>query len=95
MFGLFKKSAKVETSGQFKADINALIKALGGAENIDQISACITRLRVSVKDFHLVDNKALKTLGAVDAIKVGSTIQAIFGTKSAEYAEELKALLNK
>lgn len=95
MFGLFKKSTKVEASGQFKADANEILNALGGVENIEQISACITRLRVSLKNLELVDIKGLKALGAVDAVKVGSTIQAIFGTKSAEYAEELKALLHQ
>ncbi|MDO4697141.1 MAG: PTS glucose/sucrose transporter subunit IIB [Pasteurellaceae bacterium] len=95
MFGFLKKKLNVELSEQGKADASLILKALGGAENIDQVSACITRLRVSLKDLNVVDVPALKHLGAVDAVKVGSTIQAIFGTKSAEYAEELKQLLAK
>lgn len=93
MFGLFKKSAKTESTGHFETDVNAVLTALGGAKNIKQVTACITRLRVTLADLSVVDSKALKNLGAVDVVKVGSTIQAIFGTKSAEYAAELNKLL--
>lgn len=95
MFGLFKKSEPAHTSGHFSADAAQILKALGGAENIENVTACITRLRVTLHDFSHVDHNALKELGAADAVKVGSTLQAIFGTKSAEYAAELQKLLAK
>ena len=95
MFGLFKKSAKTENTSTYQVDVTEILNALGGEENIEQVTACITRLRVALKDLAKVDSKALKKLGAADAVKVGSTIQAIFGTKSAEYAQELNRLLGK
>ncbi|MEK6343364.1 MAG: PTS transporter subunit EIIB, partial [Curtobacterium sp.] len=48
------------------ADIKAadIIAALGGAENIDEVEGCITRLRVEVEDGDLVDKAALQAAGA-------------------------------
>ena len=41
-----------------------ILAGLGGAENIVEIEACITRLRTEVEDGGLVDEKALKAAGA-------------------------------
>ena len=41
-----------------------ILAGLGGAENIVEIEACITRLRTEVEDGSLVDEKALKAAGA-------------------------------
>ncbi len=60
----------------------ALVQAFGGKENITNLDACITRLRVSVSDISKVDNIILKTLGAAGVVVSGSGVQAIFGTKS-------------
>ena len=48
------------------ADIKAadIIAALGGADNIDEVEGCITRLRVEVEDGDLVDKAALQAAGA-------------------------------
>ncbi len=60
----------------------ALVKAFGGKENITNLDACITRLRVSVGDVAKVDQAELKKLGAAGVVVAGSGVQAIFGTKS-------------
>ena len=59
-----------------------LVSAFGGKENIANLDACITRLRVSVKDIAKVDQAKLKSLGAAGVVVAGSGVQAIFGTKS-------------
>ena len=59
-----------------------LVSAFGGKENISNLDACITRLRVSVKDIAKVDQAKLKSLGAAGVVVAGSGVQAIFGTKS-------------
>ena len=41
-----------------------ILAGLGGAENIVEIEACITRLRTEVQDGSKVDEKALKAAGA-------------------------------
>ncbi len=59
-----------------------LVAAFGGKENITNLDACITRLRISVNSVEAVDQDKLKALGAAGVVVVGSGIQAIFGTKS-------------
>ncbi len=59
-----------------------LVHAFGGKENITNLDACITRLRVTVKDVSKVDQAKLKSLGAAGVVVAGSGIQASFGTKS-------------
>ena len=59
-----------------------LVHAFGGKDNITNLDACITRLRVSVKEVAKVDQSKLKSLGAAGVVVAGSGVQAIFGTKS-------------
>ncbi len=66
--------------------IDAIIEAFGGQDNIVDVDACITRLRVTVKDSKLVkDNAHWLTLGAKGVMINGTAIQAIYGGKAAEY----------
>ncbi|KEY91618.1 PTS system glucose-specific EIICB component [Candidatus Photodesmus blepharus] len=59
-----------------------LVSAFGGKDNILSLDACITRLRVSVVDAAVVDQDALKKLGASGVVVGSGGIQAVFGTKS-------------
>ena len=59
-----------------------LVAAFGGADNIRNLDACITRLRVDLHDPSRANADALKALGAAGVMKVGSGVQAIFGTRS-------------
>lgn len=63
-----------------------LIAAFGGRENLVNVDACITRLRMEVADKTKVDQARLKALGAAGVIEVGNNVQAVFGTQ----AEALK-----
>jgi glucose PTS system EIICB or EIICBA component len=66
-----------------------LVTAFGGKENITNLDACITRLRVSVADVGKVDQSELKSLGARGVVIAGSGVQAIFGTKSDNLKTEM------
>ena len=59
-----------------------LVLAFGGGDNIASLDACITRLRVAVRDPALVDERALAALGASGVMRVGKGVQAVFGTLS-------------
>jgi PTS system N-acetylglucosamine-specific IIC component len=67
-----------------------LIAAFGGRENLVNVDACITRLRMEVADKSKVDQARLKSLGAAGVIEVGNSVQAVFGTD----AEALKNDIN-
>lgn len=68
-----------------------IIALLGGRENITLVDACMTRLRVTVKDPEKVaDTAAWKAEGALGLVKKDNGIQAIYGPK----ADVLKSDIN-
>ena len=70
-----------------------LVLAFGGRDNITSLDACITRLRVAVKDPASVDQARLKALGAAGVMIVGNGIQAIFGPLSENMKGEMEDYL--
>ncbi len=61
----------------------AIISLLGEKENIEEVDACMTRLRVTVKDKSKVaDEAAWKKNGALGLILKDKGIQAIYGPKA-------------
>ena len=70
-----------------------VLSALGGKENLLSLDACITRLRVEVKDTAKVEDAKLKSLGASGVLKVGEHgVQAIFGAKAQFICNDLKKM---
>ncbi len=68
-----------------------IIALLGGRENITLVDACMTRLRVTVKDPEKVaDAAAWKAEGALGLVRKDNGIQAIYGPK----ADVLKSDIN-
>ncbi|WP_313808535.1 N-acetylglucosamine-specific PTS transporter subunit IIBC [Sphingobium sp.] len=69
----------------------AYLKALGGAANLDTIGACTTRLRLVVQDQALVDEAALKALGAVAVLRPSAqAVQVIIGPMADQISEEIR-----
>lgn len=68
-----------------------VLNLLGGKENIEDVDACITRLRVSVKDVKKVNKEGIKSLGATAVLEVQGGIQAIFGAM----ADPIKQRINE
>jgi glucose PTS system EIICB or EIICBA component len=66
-----------------------LVRAFGGRSNISSLDACITRLRVTLKDVTKASPEKLKALGAAGVVVVGDGVQAIFGTQSENLKTEL------
>jgi N-acetylglucosamine PTS system EIICBA or EIICB component len=74
----------------------AFIEALGGSDNIVETSACITRLRMTLKDSTHIDSAAFTALGASGVIKPDDkSIQIVLGTKAEKIAQEIRNLLNR
>ncbi|NFG63335.1 PTS glucose transporter subunit IIB [Clostridium botulinum] len=94
---LYTKADFQGKNGSAKSEIvekaPAVLAALGGEENIVSVDACITRLRVEVKDKAKVDKAELKTLGAAGVMEVGNGIQAIFGAKADGYKNAINDIL--
>ena len=79
--------------GEIAEKAPAVLAALGGEANIVSVDACITRLRVEVKDKSKVDKNELKSLGAAGVMEVGNGIQAIFGAKADGYKSAINDIL--
>ncbi len=78
-----------KTNGDSQAE--RIIALLGGRENITIVDACMTRLRVTVKDeTKVAEEQEWKKEGALGLIKKGNGIQAVYGPK----ADVLKSDIN-
>ncbi|SCK02219.1 EIICBA-Glc [uncultured Clostridium sp.] len=85
------EEVKVVTKDSMNETAAEVLKALGGKENIDDVDACITRLRVAVRDVSKVDKDRIKALGATAVLEVKGGVQAIFGAM----ADPLKQKINE
>lgn len=71
-----------------------ILAAIGGADNVMNIDACITRLRLILKDDRAVNDNTLRTLGAAGVMRLGKgAVQIVFGTKSESIKDDILKLL--
>ena len=77
----------------FDANSAAIAKGLGSKRNITSVDCCATRLRCSVADASLVDEKLLKATGAVGVIVKGTGVQVIYGPQVAVIKSNLETYL--
>ena len=77
----------------FDAKSAAIAKGLGSKRNITSVDCCATRLRCSVADASLVDEKILKATGAVGVIVKGTGVQVIYGPQVAVIKSNLETYL--
>jgi len=85
----------VNVSSTANQDVSALarqyIAAVGGSANLTGIDACITRLRLNVKDSSLVNEALAKRLGATGVIRLNKTsVQIIVGFVAEKIANAMK-----
>ena len=73
--------------------IERLIQAFGGEANIVNVDACITRLRVTVKDVDIIDEPRLKATGAKGVIKQGNNVQVVYGLHVKKMREAVETFL--
>ncbi|MDH2449833.1 PTS transporter subunit IIBC [Priestia megaterium] len=84
------------SSKQVKNDSLApvIIGLLGGENNIEDVDACMTRLRVTVKDIHAVAGESeWKQNGALGLVLKDKGVQAIYGPKADVLKSDIQDLL--
>lgn len=84
-------SAASGSAGDEKSAVIA--RGLGSKRNITSVDCCATRLRCSVADAALVDEKLLKATGAVGVIVKGTGVQVIYGPQVAVIKSNLETYL--
>ena len=94
------KSIKDEMEGSSNKELTlhdqalALIDAHGGPDNITNVNACITRLRINVKDESLVDKDLIvNELKAMGFAKSGMQMQSIYGGRANQLKVEIREIL--
>ncbi|MGN0683735.1 MAG: glucose PTS transporter subunit IIA, partial [Oscillospiraceae bacterium] len=77
------EQSKKEKSSEngFDAVSALILKGLGGKDNLSDVDACATRLRVTVKDPNLVTDSLLKESGASGVIHKGDGVQVVYGPR--------------
>ena len=88
-----------ETSGSSKVAAASqavnIINLLGGRANIVDVDACMTRLRVTVKDAEKVGTEEQwKAEGAMGLVMKGQGVQAIYGPKADVLKSDIQDLLD-
>lgn len=72
-----------------------VLGALGGAGNLTAVTACMTRLRVQVRDEAQVDEAALLAAGAAGVVRRGGgAVQVVVGARAGALAEQVLLLMN-
>ncbi|CQR23719.1 PTS system transporter subunit IIBC [Streptococcus varani] len=93
-----KKADKVVTTTKAKSpaveQAEAYLTLLGGAENIQDVTNCATRLRITVKDeSKIAREENFKDFGAHGLVLKGRAVQVIVGLSVPYVREEFEALL--
>ena len=72
----------------------AWIAGLGGAMNLRAVEACTTRLRLTVVDQALIDERALKPLGSRGVLKLAEgAVQVVVGPIADQLAADIRGAL--
>lgn len=70
-----------------------ILEGLGGKDNVTSVDNCITRLRLEVKDYTLVNEKKIKTAGVAGVIRPSKTsVQVVVGPQVQFVADEFKKM---
>lgn len=90
------ESDDVSTAHEGSAQVEAIINLLGGRDNIQLVDACMTRLRVTVKDVDKVaEVDDWKKEGAKGLLKKDNGVQAIYGPKADVLKSDINDALGK
>ena len=98
--GNYTQDSGSDTSAGASAPVDTLaydiIDLLGGRDNIVLVDACMTRLRVTVKQADKVaDGEVWKQHGALGLVKKGEGIQAIYGPKADVLKSDINDILER
>ncbi len=84
----------VLSNDNFTEVAKVILEGLGGKGNVKSLDNCITRLRLEINDYTLVDEKKIKSAGVAGVMRPSKTaVQVIVGTKVQFVADEMKKML--
>lgn len=83
----------VNKSPKVKVDNNEWFVALGGKENVKEISAVGSRLSLNLLDKDAINREKLKTLGVSSVVTMSNKVTLVIEGKAEKIAETLKQSL--
>ncbi|ALB27906.1 alpha-glucoside-specific PTS transporter subunit IIBC [Companilactobacillus heilongjiangensis] len=88
-----KKATGTDASNPYIERAQAYLSGLGGTKNIEDMTSCATRLRITVKDPEKVESDEMfKSNKAVAVVRHGKAIQVIVGLDVAQVLEKMQEL---
>jgi PTS system D-glucosamine-specific IIC component len=85
------KNKKVTSSVKVTIDIDVLLDALGGINNIESVEATTSKASFIVKDTDGIKASMIKELGATGVVQSNQKVTAIFGKASQAIIEAIEA----
>ncbi|MDF2153033.1 PTS transporter subunit EIIB [Vibrio sp. CAU 1672] len=88
--------ALTQVNPNLEQDVDVILNAIGGLENLLEAGACATRLRLKLKSTRHVDRHALKQHGAYGIVYLDTQhIQIVYGLKANRYSQAIEQRLAK
>ncbi|WP_068449246.1 PTS transporter subunit EIIB [Caviibacter abscessus] len=84
-----KEVAKSLKSMASKRDSDIIVEALGGRDNIEDISSCMTKLRVNLFDMSKIDKEKILSTIAKDVLILDKDIHIVIGTDAKKILSEI------
>ncbi|MTK06205.1 MAG: peptidoglycan DD-metalloendopeptidase family protein [Hungatella sp.] len=72
---------------------NKIVAYIGGKENVQSLTHCMTRLRFVLKDENKADKEALEKLDIMQVVRGGGQYQVVIGTHVKEVYEDVISVL--
>lgn len=88
------KANTSKENGTGLGDVKDIVEGLGGANNIETVNNCFTRLRIEVKDMNLVNDDVINKFKNSGIVKKGKNVQIIIGMKVQTVCEDMKQYLH-
>ncbi len=89
------KTTKASKAGYSPEHAKLIIAGLGGADNIETVNNCFTRLRCEVKDINKVDQELIKKADQKGVIINGNNVQIIIGMTVETVKDAVKSMLKE
>lgn len=88
-------TGSIEVEGGDAAKAKKFLELVGGKDNVEDVTNCATRLRLTLKDDSiLADMSAFKKAGAHGLVHKGKAVQIIVGLSVSSVREEFENLLD-
>lgn len=92
VFTIILLSVLKATKKDAKLELNKLVEALGGKDNILATEISLSRFKVTLKDINKVNKETIQKLGAKGIVEIDNTLKIILGSNSKQLKKYIDGL---